>query len=159
MKARSYLVPGDRAPDFELQNQHRETVRLRDYRGRKLLIYFYPLALSVDCTRQACDLRDHRADFSLLGLDVVGISPDPPEMQREFDSEHGLKFPLLFDEDHKVADSYRTWGESTYKGESITGIIRSSFLVAKEGRIEQVWSPIKAEETVLKALEALAGRN
>ena len=159
MNARSFLVTGNRAPDFELQSQHRETVRLRDYRGRKLLIYFYPVALSVDCTRQACDLRDHRADFSLLGLDVIGISPDPPEMQQAFDLEHGLSFPLLFDEDHKVADSYGTWGESTYKGESITGIIRSAFLVSKEGRIEQVWSPIKAEETVPRVLEALAGRN
>jgi len=151
------LQPGDKAPDFELTDQYGNTVRLADYRERKLLLYFYPVAGSVDCTAQSCDLRDHRRDFARLGIDVLGISPDPPEAQRAFDRNHSLGFPLLSDQHHAVADQYGTWGDYVYQDELVTGVIRSSFLIGEDGRIERVWSPVKAEETVPKALEALGG--
>lgn len=149
----SHLRPGDMAPDFSLADQHGEVVRLQDFRGRNVLIYFYPAAASVDCTAQSCDLRDHRTELTSLGIDVVGISPDPLDKQLAFDKEHGLAFPLLADEDHAVAGSYGVWGDYLYAGTPVTGIVRSSFLIDGDGRISQVWSPVAAKDTVPMALE------
>ena len=145
---------GDPAPSFELLEQHGKTVRLEDYRGRKLLVYFYPEADTPGCTRQSCDLRDHRQDLASLGLDVVGISPDAPPKQLAFDEKYGLGFPLLADEDHAVAEAYGVWVEKEYEGRTYWGILRSSFLVDEEGRIEKAWSPVTPEDTVPNALAA-----
>ena len=147
---------GDHAPDFALLDQHGETVRLEDYRGRKLLVYFYPEADTPGCTTQSCDLRDHRQDLAGIGLDVVGISPDAPAKQLAFDEKYGLGFPLLADEDHAVATAWGAWVERHRGGHTFMGILRSSFLVDEEGRIAQVWSPVKPEDTVPNALAAAA---
>ena len=147
---------GDPAPDFALLDQHGEAVRLGDYRGRKLLVYFYPEADTSGCTTQSCDLRDHRQDLAGIGLDVVGISPDAPAKQLAFDEKYGLGFPLLADEDHAVAEAWGAWAERHRGGHSVMGIVRSSFLVAEDGRIEEVWSPVKPEDTVPNALAAAA---
>jgi len=150
------LEPGDAAPSFSLLDQHGETVRLEDFAGRKLLIYFYPEADTPGCTTQSCSLRDHRQEFTSIGADVVGISPDPPPKQLAFDEKYHLGFPLLADEDHAVADAYGTWGERTRStGEVVTDIIRSSFLVNEEGRIARAWYRVTPEATVPNALEAL----
>jgi peroxiredoxin Q/BCP len=149
------LQPGDVAPPFSLVDQHGETVRLEDFRGRKLLVYFYPEADTPGCTEQSCDLRDHRQDLGQVGTDVVGISPDEPESQRSFDRKYGLGFPLLSDPDHAVAESWGTWGERSKNGQTYAGILRSSFLVDEEGRIEQAWYRVKPADTVPIALEAL----
>ena len=148
------LAEGDPAPSFSLLDQHEDTVRLEDYRGRKLLVYFYPEADTPGCTVQSCDLRDHRQDMAKLGLDVVGISPDAPTKQLAFDEKYRLGFPLLADEDHAVADAYGAWAEKEYQGRTYWGIKRSSFLVDEEGRIEKAWSPVKPEDTVPNALAA-----
>ena len=150
------LRTGDVAPDFALLDQHGETVRLGDYRGRKVLVYFYPEADTAGCTAQSCDLRDHRQDLAQLGLDVVGISPDPPPKQLAFDEKYGLGFPLLADEDHAVAQMWGTWVEKHRGGHTYFGILRSSFLVDDGGRIERAWSPVTPEETVPNALAAVA---
>jgi peroxiredoxin Q/BCP len=150
------LQQGDSAPDFALLDQHGETVRLGDYRGRKLLVYFYPEADTPGCTTQSCDLRDHRQDLAGIGLDVVGISPDAPAKQLAFDEKYGLGFPLLADEDHGVSEAWGTWAERHRGGHSYMGIVRSSFLVDEEGRIERAWSPVKPEDTVPNALAAAA---
>jgi peroxiredoxin Q/BCP len=150
------LQTGDAAPDFALLDQHEQTVRLEDYRGRKVLVYFYPEADTSGCTAQSCDLRDHRQQLAQIGLDVVGISPDPPPKQLAFDEKYGLGFPLLADEDHTVATSWGTWAEKHRGGHTYFGIIRSSFLVDEEGRIEQAWSPVTPEDTVPNALAAIA---
>ena len=150
----STLVEGDPAPSFGLLDQHGETVRLEDYRGRKLLVYFYPEADTPGCTVQSCDLRDHRQDMAGLGIDVVGISPDAPPKQLAFDEKYGLGFPLLADEDHAVADAWGAWAEKEYRGRTYWGIKRSSFLVDEEGRIERAWSPVTPEDTVPNALAA-----
>ena len=147
---------GDRAPDFALLDQHGETVRLEDYRGRKLLVYFYPEADTPGCTAQSCDLRDHRQDLAGIGLEVVGISPDDPAKQLAFDEKYGLGFPLLADEDHAVATAWGTWVERHRGGHTYMGILRSSFLVDEEGLIVQVWSPVKPEDTVPNAVAAVA---
>lgn len=150
------LRPGDPAPPFSLPAQHGNTVRLEDFNGRKVLVYFYPEADTPGCTRQSCALRDHRRDLAGIGLDVVGISPDPPDKQLAFDERYELGFPLLSDPDHSVAEAYGAWGEKTRQsGETYVGIIRSSFLVDEEGRIERAWSPVTPEDTVPNALAAV----
>jgi peroxiredoxin Q/BCP len=150
------LLPGDAAPPFSLTDQHGNTVTLEDYRGRKLLVYFYPEADTPGCTTQSCDLRDHRQEFAGLGVDVVGISPDEPDKQFAFDEKYSLGFPLLADTDHEVATAWGAWGEKTYGGKTYVGIIRSSFLVDEDGNIAHAWYRIKPENTVPEAQDALA---
>jgi peroxiredoxin Q/BCP len=151
------LRPDDAAPAFALLDQHGEIVSLDQYRGKQLLVYFYPEADTPGCTRQSCDLRDHRQDLAGLGLDVVGISPDAPPKQLAFDEKYHLGFPLLADEDHAVAEAYGTWVERERNGRTSMGILRSSFLIDEQGRIERAWYRVKPEDTVPNAVGALAG--
>ena len=152
----STLKPGDPAPPFELLDQRGAPVRLEDYRGKKLVVYFYPEADTPGCTVQSCDLRDHWQDLAGIGAEVVGISPDLPDKQLAFDEKFGLGFPLLSDPDHATAEAWGAWGEKVRKGKTSIGLIRSSFLVGEEGRIEDAWSPVTPEATVPNALAALA---
>lgn len=149
------LEPGEIAPTFALLDQHGSKISLEDFRGRKVLVYFYPAADTPGCTTQSCDLRDHRQELGAIDVDVVGISPDAPDAQLAFDRKYGLGFPLLSDEDHAVAEAWGTWRERSRDGETYMGILRSSFLVDGEGRIERVWYGVKPEETVPNALTAL----
>ena len=151
------LAPGDPAPAFALTDQHGETVRLDAFRGRKLLVYFYPQADTPGCTVQSCDVRDHRQELTGLGVDVVGISPDEPAAQLAFDEKFSLGFPLLADTDHAVAEAWGTWGEKKKNGNTYMGIVRSSFLVDEEGRIERAWYGVKPERTVPEATASMAG--
>ena len=151
------LAAGDTAPPFALTDQHGETVRLDDFRGRKLLVYFYPKADTPGCTTQSCEVRDHRQEFVDLGVDVVGISPDEPDAQLAFDRKFSLGFPLLADTDHAVADAWGTWGEKKLYGKAYMGVIRSSFLVDEDGRIEQAWYKVSPSKTVPNAQRALVG--
>jgi peroxiredoxin Q/BCP len=150
------LQPNDVAPAFELLDQHGAPVRLADLRGRKVLVYFYPEADTPGCTTQSCSLRDHRQDLAGIGTEVIGISPDQPDEQLAFDRKYDLGFPLLSDPDHEVADAWGTWGEKTRGGRTSVGIIRSSFLVDEEGRIERAWYGVAPQDTVPNALAALA---
>jgi len=153
--AMTTLNVGDPAPAFALLDQHRDLVRLEDYRGRKLLVYFYPEADTSGCTVQSCDLRDHRQDLGGIGVEVVGISPDDPAKQLAFDEKYRLGFPLLADEDHRVATAWGTWAEKHRGGHTYMGILRSSFLVDEQGLIEQAWSPVTPEDTVPNVLAAV----
>ncbi len=150
------LEPGDPAPDFALPDQKGATVALGDFRGRTLLVYFYPEADTPGCTKQSCSVRDARQDLADRGVAVVGISPDDPAKQARFDTKYGLSFPLLSDPDHAVADAYGAWGEKKLYGRTYVGLIRSSFLIDPEGRIVRAWYRVKPEDTVPKALAALA---
>jgi thioredoxin-dependent peroxiredoxin len=150
------LNPGDAAPTFKLADQQDQTVSLADFRGQKLLVYFYPKADTPGCTRQACSIRDAREELRDLGLAVVGISPDQPAKQKKFDAKYGLAFPLLADPDHQVAEAYGVWAEKNLYGKKSMGIIRSSFLIDSEGKIVQAWYGVKPEDTVPKAQKALA---
>jgi peroxiredoxin Q/BCP len=149
------LKAGDRAPAFRLPDQNGKTVKLSDYEGRKLLVYFYPKANTSGCTAQACSVRDAMPDLSKLKVAAVGVSPDAPEQQKKFDEEHGLAFPLLSDPDHKVADAYGVWGEKSMYGKKYEGIIRSSFLIDKKGVIVDAWYKVSPKDTVPKAMAAL----
>jgi peroxiredoxin Q/BCP len=150
------LRSGDVAPPFALTDQHGDTVRLEDFRGRRLLVYFYPAADTPGCTTQSCDVRDRRDELSELGVDVVGISPDVPEDQLAFDERFSLGFPLLADADHAVAEAWGAWGEKNMYGKVRVGLIRSAFLVRGDGRIEKAWYRVPAAETVSRAMNALA---
>jgi thioredoxin-dependent peroxiredoxin len=147
------LEPGDTAPPFELADQHESRVSLTDLRGRKVLVYFYPEADTPGCTTQSCSLRDHRQDLAGIGTEVIGISPDMPDKQLAFDRKYGLGFPLLSDPRHEVAEAWGAWGEKKRGG---IGIIRSSFLVDEEGRIERAWYGVTPQDTVPNALAALS---
>src|SRR5207237_3151328 len=120
------LKPGDKAPTFTLLDQSGDKVKLSDFKGRKVLVYFYPKADTPGCTTQACGLRDVAGDIG--DTVVLGISPDPPARQQKFDTKYGLGFPLLADEDHSVADAYGVWGEKSMYGKKYFGIVRSAFL-------------------------------
>jgi peroxiredoxin Q/BCP len=149
------LQPGEAAPDFNLPDQQGKPVKLSDFRGNRVLVYFYPKADTPGCTRQACSIRDARSELADLGLKVLGLSPDAPERQEKFDAKCGLAFPLLADTDHRVAQAYGAWGEKKLYGKISQGIIRSSFLIDEQGRIIQAWYGVKPEDTVPKAREAL----
>jgi peroxiredoxin Q/BCP len=147
------LKPGDKAPAIRLSDQSGNTVKLSDFKGRKVLVYFYPKADTPGCTTQACELRD--AKPRLGDTAVVGISPDPPNRQSKFDEKYGLGFPLLSDEDHAVAEAYDVWGEKKNYGRTYMGIIRSAFLVDEKGKVEEAWykvSPKATAENLLKAI-------
>ena len=149
------LKSGDKAPSFSLKDQNGKTVKLSDFKGKKLLAYFYPKADTSGCTKQSCAVRDALPSLSKLKVAAVGISPDEPVKQKKFDGKHGLGFPLLSDADHKVADAYGAWGEKSMYGKKYEGIIRSSFLIDAKGKIIEVWRKVSPNDTVPKAMAAL----
>lgn len=151
------LTQGDTAPAFQLSDQHGNTVKLSDFKGRKLLVYFYPKADTPGCTRQACSVRDAREELAQLGLAVVGISPDAPAMQKKFHDKYHLTFPLLADQDHGVAQAYGVWGEKSRYRKKFQGIIRSAFLIDEAGKVLKAWYQISPEDTVPQARAVLAG--
>jgi peroxiredoxin Q/BCP len=149
------LNPGDPAPDFALPDQEGREVRLADFKGRRLLVYFYPRADTPGCTAQACNVRDHRQELAASGVAAAGISPDNPGRQQKFDAKYGLGFPLLADEDHAVARAYGAWGQKTRFGKKTEGVLRSAFLIDEAGKVIQAWYRIKPEETAALARRAL----
>ncbi|TMK80704.1 MAG: thioredoxin-dependent thiol peroxidase, partial [Actinobacteria bacterium] len=146
---------GSKAPAFALQDQDGKTVKLADFKGRKLLVYFYPKADTPGCTTQSCSVRDSKKDLAKLGVAVVGISPDKPSKQLAFDQKYGLGFPLLSDADHTVAEKYGVWGEKVNYGRTYMGIIRSSFLIDENGKIGRAWYKVSPKDTVPNAEAAL----
>ena len=149
------LKPGDKAPSFELKDQNEKIVKLSDFEGRKLLLYFYPRAETPGCITQACSVRDSMQEFADVGLSAVGISPDSPQAQRRFAERYCLGFPLLSDEDHAGADAYGTWGRRIMYGERTMAIIRSAFVIDEEGKIIETLYEVKPEETVPRVLGAI----
>ncbi len=150
------LEVGDRAPVFSLQDQDGHTTALADFRGRKLLLYFYPKADTPGCTKQACSVRDAMADLAGAGVTTTGVSPDAPPKLKKFDDKYDLGFPLLSDPDHAAALAYGAWGEKSMVGKTYEGVIRSSFLIDEDGAILQATYQVKPLSTVPNAQQALA---
>lgn len=147
---------GDRAPDFALTDHTGATVRLGDFAGERLVVYFYPRAFTPGCTTEACDFRDRYAALGHTGTRVVGISPDDPETLARFGEEHRLPFPLLSDPDHRVATAYGAWGVKKNYGKEYEGLIRSTFVVGPEGVVSHAWRNVRAKGHAGRVAEALA---
>ena len=144
------LAPGDTAPDFTLPDADGKDVSLADFRGRRVVVYFYPAAMTPGCTTQACDFRDNLSSLAAAGIGVVGISPDKPEKLAKFRERDSLTFPLLSDPSRSVLEAYGAYGEKTMYGKKITGVIRSTFVVDSDGKIEQAQYNVKATGHVAK---------
>jgi peroxiredoxin Q/BCP len=151
------LEVGDRAPAFTLVDQHDKKVKLSDFKGKKVIVYFYPKADTPGCTTQSCELRDHRKDLTKLGAEVLGISPDTPAKQLKFDEKYKLGFPLLADEEHTVAEKYGVWGEKINYGKKYMGIIRSAFVVDEKGKIAGAFYKVSPKDTVPKTKAVIEG--
>lgn len=149
------LSPGAPAPDFQLLDADENAVTLMQFRGERVVLYFYPAALTPGCTTQACDFRDNLAVLHDADTAVVGISPDQPEKLREFREKHRLTFPLLSDPDHRVLEAFGAWGEKTLYGKKVTGVIRSTVVVDAHGIVERASYNVKANGHVAKLLRDL----
>jgi thioredoxin-dependent peroxiredoxin len=151
------IEEGQEAPDFELTSDVGERVRLSQFRGRPVVLYFYPKDDTPGCTAQACGIRDSYDDFEQRGAVVLGVSPDEESSHVKFKQKYGLPFTLLADPDHEVAEQYGVWGERKYMGKTYMGIERSTFLIDEDGRVAKVMRRVKPDthaEQVLAALRA-----
>jgi len=144
------LAPGDTAPDFTLPDADGNSVALADYGGRKVVVYFYPAAMTPGCTKQACDFRDSLSSLDAAGYAVLGISPDKPEKLAKFRERDAVTFPLLSDVDRSVLTAYGAFGEKTMYGKTVTGVIRSTFVVDEAGKIELAQYNVRATGHVAK---------
>jgi peroxiredoxin Q/BCP len=149
------IEPGQNAPDFELPDQDGRPVKLSDFRGQPVVVYFYPKADTPGCTTQACGVRDRRADYAKAGAVVLGISPDTVAKVKKFHDKQALNFALLADEGHAVADEYGVWVEKSMYGKTYFGNERTTFVIDSEGKVAEVLRKVKPaehDELVLKAL-------
>jgi thioredoxin-dependent peroxiredoxin len=149
------IEQGDEAPDFELPDQDGRAVKLSDFRGKPVVVYFYPKADTPGCTVQACGVRDHRADYQKLSSVVLGISPDPVAKVKRFHEKYDLDFPLLADEGHAVADAYGVWAEKSMYGKTYFGNERTTFILDDRGKVSEVLRKVKPAEHDELVLEAL----
>jgi thioredoxin-dependent peroxiredoxin len=140
------LNPGDPAPDFTLPDQHGDPVSLSGFRGKTVVLYFYPKADTPGCTTQACGVRDHQADYSAAAAVVLGVSPDAVKAVSKFDQKFGLDFPLLADEGHTVAEQYGVWVKKSMYGREYMGNERTTFVIAPDGTIKDILRKVKPAE-------------
>lgn len=151
------LTPHTPAPAFDLPDQNGKRVKLSDFQGKFVVIYFYPKALTSGCTTQACDLRDGLDELTSRNVEVLGISPDKPALLKKFEAKEGLNFTLLGDETHSVAENYGVWQEKSMYGKKYMGMARTTFIVSPQGEILQVWQKVDPKthfQTVLDWVNA-----
>ncbi|GAA5336808.1 thioredoxin-dependent thiol peroxidase [Thermus antranikianii] len=154
------MEPGTAAPDFALPDQDGRIHRLSDYRGKWVVLYFYPKDDTPGCTKEACGFRDRMGDLQELGAVVLGVSADDVQSHKRFAEKYGLNFPLLADPEREVILAYGAWGKKNLYGKEYEGVLRQTFLIDPEGRIAQVWRKVSPEdhaEEVAEALRALRG--
>jgi peroxiredoxin Q/BCP len=149
------LKPGDPAPDFELESDAGERVRLSDLRGRKVVLYFYPKDDTPGCTTEACEFRDRLPEIEGRDATVLGVSPDDAGSHRKFRDKYDLPFTLLADTDHAVAEAYGVWGEKKRYGRTYEGIFRTTFLIDGDGKVERVFEKVKPEGHADEVLSAI----
>ncbi len=143
--------------EFSLPNQNGEVVSSDDFAGGRLVMFFYPRAMTPGCTTESCDFRDNYDDFAAAGYDIVGVSPDPPARNAKFKEKEGLNFDLLSDEDKTLATALGAWGEKQSYGKTITGLIRSTFVIGPSGDIEKAYRNVRAKGHVARVKEDLLG--
>lgn len=147
------LNVGDMAPDFELLNDEGNPVKLSDYRGQQVVLFFYPKADTPGCTKQACGFRDNYPIIEAAGATIFGLSPDKPKDLAKWRAKMGFPYHLLADPDHVVADAYDVWGEKSFMGKQYMGVIRSHFVVGPDGRVADIQYNVKPEDSVSRALD------
>ncbi|WP_329317557.1 thioredoxin-dependent thiol peroxidase [Streptomyces sp. NBC_01262] len=149
------LTPGDPAPDFTLPDADGNEVSLSGHKGRKVIVYFYPAALTPGCTKQACDFTDNLDLLASAGYDVIGVSPDKPEKLAKFREKESLKVTLVGDPDKQVLEAYGAFGEKKLYGKTVVGVIRSTVIVDEAGNVEHAWYNVKATGHVAKLIKDL----
>ncbi len=150
------LKAGTVAPNFTAKNANGETVRLKDLRGRKVVLYFYPKDDTPGCTKEACSFRDAFADFRKRRIEVLGVSVDSEASHKKFTAKYKLPFTLLADPDHSIADAYGVYGEKKFMGRTYMGVKRITFLIDEKGKIKKAFEKVKPEEHAQEVLEAFA---
>lgn len=152
----SELAEGKKAPAFRMKASGGREVSSAALKGRPYLLYFYPKANTPGCTRQACGMQEALPQLGKIGIEVIGVSPDPLPSIEKFAKKYGLEFPLASDEDHKVAEAYGVWVEKSMYGKTYMGMERTSFLVGADGKIVKIWRKVKPDEHAAQVLEAAA---
>ena len=150
------LQQGDKAPDFEALSDDNQKVRLSDFRGQRVILYFYPKDDTKGCTTQSCLFRDHYSDFEAKNATILGISPDGVDSHKKFRTKYELPFNLLIDTDHDIAERFGAWGEKSMYGRTYWGIIRSHFVIDEEGTILDAQYKVSPAKSAPKALEQLS---
>ena len=148
------IKEGNAAPDFTATNTNGETVRLKDLRGKKVVLYFYPKDDTPGCTKEACSFRDSFAQFRKQGIEVIGVSTDSEASHKRFTTKYKLPFTLLADTDHSIADAYGVYGEKKFMGRTYMGVKRMTFLIDEKGKVRKVFEKVKPEEHAREVLEA-----
>ena len=152
------LKAGDKAPAFTLKNTEGKTVKLSDFKGKKVALYFYPKDMTPGCTKEACGFRDDYAELKKRGVEVVGLSADDQALHQKFTEKYSLPFTLLTDADHSVMEKYGAWGEKNMYGKKIVGVLRSTFIIDEEGRIAHIFRKVKTDthsQDVLKVVDQM----
>jgi peroxiredoxin len=152
------LKVGDKAPNFRLKSDDGKDISLKDFKGKRVLLYFYPRAATPGCTVEACDFRDLRPKFEKQGVVVLGISADAEKALAGFKTKQKLNFPLLSDPDHSVIEAYGMWRMKKFMGRSFMGIVRSTFLIGPDGKIEKIWDTVKVKGHAGEVLAAAGGK-
>ena len=150
------LKEGTKAPDFSVKNTNGENVRLKDLRGQKVVLYFYPKDDTPGCTKEACSFRDAFSDFKKRGIEVLGVSVDSEASHQKFTAKYKLPFMLLVDQDHSIADAYGVYGEKKFMGRTYMGVKRMTFLIDAKGKIKKVFEKVKPEQHASEVLEAFS---
>jgi peroxiredoxin Q/BCP len=149
---------GDVAPAFTLVDQDENKVSLKDFRGKKtVILYFYPKAMTPGCTVQACEIRDHKKEFTKRGIEILGVSPDTADKLKKFEDKEDLNFTLLADPDHAVAEKYGVWQKKKNYGREYWGVVRTTFVIGKDGRIKHVMDKVKTKSHHDDVLELIDG--
>ncbi len=151
------LKPGAKAPDFKLQSEEDKTVSLKDFAGKKVVLYFYPRDMTPGCTKEACSFTENQARIQKLGAVVLGVSADSVESHRKFKEKYGLSFHLLSDPKKEVINKYGVWQEKSMYGKKMMGIVRSTFVIDEAGKIEHIFSKVKVDGHTDKVIEKLKG--
>jgi peroxiredoxin Q/BCP len=156
VRGQGMLQIGDKAPDFTAVTDSGEKIRLKDFRGKKVILYFYPKDDTPGCTKEACDFRDHAAAFEKKGAVVLGVSVDSVGSHVKFKSKYGLNFPLISDEDHSIVEAYGVWKEKSMYGKKYMGVERTTFVIDEKGKIRQIYEKVKVDGHAAALLDTVS---